>query len=43
MTLIQSAKINGFDLQTYLKGLMEKMSKHRASNIGQLLPHNGQF
>jgi transposase len=43
MTMIQSAKINGLDPQAYLKGLMEKMSKHRASNIGQLLPHNGQF
>ena len=42
MTLIQSAKINGLDPQAYLKDVMEKLPTHRASNIGELLPHNWQ-
>ncbi|MBQ0794478.1 transposase domain-containing protein, partial [Zhongshania sp.] len=35
-------KINGLDPQAYLKDVMEKLPTHRASNIGELLPHNWQ-
>lgn len=35
MSLIQSARMNGHDPHAYLKDVLT----HRASEIGQLLPH----
>jgi hypothetical protein len=43
LILAQSAKIDGLDQQPYLKGLMAKMLKYRASNIGELPLIKGSF
>ncbi|MFA0814005.1 IS66 family transposase [Microbulbifer epialgicus] len=40
MSLIQSAKLNGHDPYAYLKEVMQRLPIHRASAIGELLPHN---
>ncbi|MBK6736771.1 MAG: transposase domain-containing protein [Haliea sp.] len=40
MTLIQSAKFNGLDPQSYLRDLLECMPTARRSDMGELLPHN---
>lgn len=42
MSLIQSAKLNGHDPQTYLKDVLTRLPTHKASAIGELLPHNWQ-
>jgi len=39
MSLIQSARMNGHDLNAYLKDVLARLSTQRASDIGQLLPH----
>ncbi len=38
-TLIQSAKLNGHDPYVYLKDVLQRLPTHRASEIGQLVPH----
>ncbi|GBH21459.1 Transposase [Pseudomonas syringae pv. actinidiae] len=40
MSLIQSARLNGHDPYEYLKDVLTRLPTHRASKIGQLLPHN---
>ncbi|QTH14307.1 IS66 family transposase [Pseudomonas corrugata] len=40
MSLIQSARINGHDPYAYLKDVLTRLPTQRASEIGQLLPHN---
>jgi len=40
MKLIQSAKINGLDPQTYLRDVLERMPTARQSDLHDLLPHN---
>ncbi|ATV18154.1 IS66 family transposase [Pseudomonas avellanae] len=40
MSLIQSARLNGHDPYAYLKDVLTRLPTHRASEIGQLLPHN---
>ncbi|MEW5251684.1 transposase domain-containing protein, partial [Microbulbifer discodermiae] len=35
-----SAKLNGHDPFAYLKDVMQRLPMHRASAIGELLPHN---
>ena len=39
MSLIQSAKLNGHDPHVYLKDVLTRLPTHRASRIGELLPH----
>ena len=39
MSLIQSARMNGHDPYTYLKDVLTRLQTQRASEIGQLLPH----
>ena len=39
MNLIQSARINGYDPYAYLKDVLERLPRQRASEIEQLLPH----
>jgi len=39
MSLIQSARLNGHDLYAYLKDVLTRLPTQRASEIGQLLPH----
>lgn len=39
MSLIQSAKLNGHDPHAYLKDVLTRLPTHRASRIGELLPH----
>lgn len=39
MSLIQSARMNGFDPYTYLKDVLTRLPTQRASEIEQLLPH----
>ena len=42
MSLIQSAKLNGHDPHAYLKDVMTRLPTHKASRIGELLPHRWQ-
>ncbi len=39
MSLIQSARLNGHDPYAYLKDVLTRLPTQRASEIGQLLPH----
>jgi hypothetical protein len=39
MSLIQSAKLNGHDPYAYLKDVLTRLPTHKASAIGDLLPH----
>ncbi|MBD8617275.1 IS66 family transposase [Pseudomonas putida] len=39
MSLIQSARMNGHDPYAYLKDVLTRLPTQRASEIGQLLPH----
>jgi transposase len=39
MSLIQSARMNGHDPYAYLKDVLMRLPTQRASEIGQLLPH----
>ena len=39
MSLIQSAKLNGHDPQAYLRDVLRRLPTHKASQIGELLPH----
>ena len=39
MSLIQSARMNGHDPYGYLKDVLTRLPTQRASEIGQLLPH----
>lgn len=39
MSLIQSARMNGHDPYAYLKDVLTRLPAQRASEIGQLLPH----
>lgn len=39
MSLIQSARMNGHDPYAYLKDVLTRLRTQRASEIGQLLPH----
>ena len=40
MSLIQSAKLNGHDPYAYIKDVLSRLPTHKASQIGELLPHN---
>jgi hypothetical protein len=40
MSLIQSAKINGLDPQTYLRDVLERLPTARHSDLDDLLPYN---
>lgn len=42
MSLIQSARMNGHDPYAYLKDVLTRLPTHKASRIGQLLPHRWQ-
>ena len=39
MSLIESAKLNGHDPYAYLRDVLERLPTHKASQIGELLPH----
>lgn len=39
MSLIQSARMNGYDPYDYLKYVLTPLPTQRASEIGKLLPH----
>jgi transposase len=39
MSLIQSAKLNGYDPHAYLRDVLRRLPTHKASQIGELLPH----
>ena len=39
MSLIQSAKLNGHDPHAYLRDVLRRLPTHKASQIGDLLPH----
>jgi len=39
MSLIQSAKLNGHDPYAYLRDVLRRLPTHKASQIGELLPH----
>lgn len=39
MSLIQSARMNGHDPYAYLKDVLTRLPKQRASEIARLLPH----
>ncbi len=39
MSLIQSARMNGHDPFAYLKDILSRLPTHKASRIGELLPH----
>ena len=39
MSLIQSAKLNGLDPHAYLRDVLRRLPTHKASQIGDLLPH----
>lgn len=43
MSLIQSARKIGHDPYVYLKDVLTRLPTHRASEIGQLLPHQWVF
>jgi transposase len=40
MSLIQSARLNGYDPYRYLKDVLERLPTQSASRIGELLPHS---
>ena len=42
MSLIQSAKLNGHDPYAYMKDVLSRLPTHRASQVGDLLPHRWQ-
>ena len=42
MSLIQSAKLNGHDPNTYMKDLLQRLPTQRGSQVGELLPHRWQ-
>jgi transposase len=42
MSLIQSAKLNGYDPYRYLKDVLERLPTQRASRLDELLPHKWQ-
>ncbi len=42
MSLVQSARMNGHDPYAYLKDVLTRLPTHRASRIGELLPHRWQ-
>ena len=42
MSLIQSARMNGHDPYAYLKDILTRLPTHKASRIGELLPHRWQ-
>ena len=42
MSLVQSARLNGHDPYAYLKDVLTRLPTHRASRIGELLPHRWQ-
>jgi transposase len=42
MSLIQSARMNEHDPYAYLRDVMARLPMHRASQIGELLPHRWQ-
>lgn len=42
MSLIQSARMNGHDPHAYLKDILSRLPAHKASRIGELLPHRWQ-
>ena len=42
MSLIQSARLNGRDPYAYLKDVLTRLPTHKASHIGELLPHRWQ-
>lgn len=42
MSLIQSAHMNGHDPYAYLRDVMARLPRQRASKIGELLPHRWQ-
>jgi len=42
MSLIQSARMNGHDPYTYLKDILTRLPTHKASRVGELLPHRWQ-
>ena len=39
MSLIQSARMNGYDPYAFLKDVLTRLPAHKASRIGELLPH----
>jgi transposase len=39
MSLIQSAKLNGHDPHAYLRDVLQRLPTHKASQVGELLPH----
>ena len=39
MSLIHSAKLNGFDPYAYLRDVLERLPTQPASGIAELLPH----
>jgi transposase len=42
MSLIQSARLNGHDPYAYLKDVLTRLPTHKASHVGELLPHRWQ-
>jgi len=42
MSLIQSARMNGHDPYAYLKDILTCLPTHKASRIGEMLPHRWQ-
>lgn len=42
MSLIQSAKLNRLDPHAYLRDVLQRLPTHKASRIGELLPHRWQ-
>jgi transposase len=42
MSLIQSARLNGHDPYAYLKDILTRLPTHKASRVGELLPHRWQ-
>jgi len=42
MSLIQSARMNGHDPYAYLKDILSRLPTHKASRVGELLPHRWQ-
>ena len=42
MSLIQSARMNGHDPYAYLKDVLTRLPTHKASRVGELLPHRWQ-
>ena len=42
MSLVQSARMNGHNPYAYLRDVLTRLPTHRASRIGELLPHRWQ-